>query len=264
MTQERDDAAGQHLLALDIDGTLLETGQKPVPLVVRTLAEVLAAGHVVVLATGRSLAGTLPVAAQLGMRDGWLITSNGAVTTRVRGGEARIVERHAVDAERVVRFLSPKARLRMAAEIPGHGYRVSDPFTSGELSGVREPSNLEGLWAAPTPRLALVGDAAAWFIDDLRAMGLTVNTPHPGWVDVTPGGVSKSSALERVRITERVSATRTIAVGDGGNDIDMLIWAAHGVAMGHAPSEVQEAADHVTGTLAEDGVVPVLALAATR
>ncbi|MBE1874477.1 HAD family hydrolase [Myceligenerans pegani] len=116
MTQERDDAAGQYLLALDIDGTLLETGQKPVPLVVRTLAEVLAAGHVVVLATGRSLAGALPVAAQLGMRDGWLITSNGAVTTRVRGGKARIVERHAVDAERVVRFLSPKARLRMAAE----------------------------------------------------------------------------------------------------------------------------------------------------
>ena len=38
----------------------------------------------------------------------------------------------------------------------------------------------------------------------------------------------------------------------------MLRWAARGVAMGNGPDEVKEAADEVTGPVAEDGLAPVL------
>jgi hydroxymethylpyrimidine pyrophosphatase-like HAD family hydrolase len=75
---------------------------------------------------------------------------------------------------------------------------------------------------------------------------------------VTAGGVSKAAALERVRASLGVSPARTIAVGDGTNDIEMLRWAARGVAMGHAKGSVRDAADEVTGPIAEDGVLPVL------
>jgi hydroxymethylpyrimidine pyrophosphatase-like HAD family hydrolase len=51
---------------------------------------------------------------------------------------------------------------------------------------------------------------------------------------------------------------RTIAVGDGVNDIEMLTWAHRGVSMGHAPAEVRDAANEVTGTLAQDGAAAVL------
>ena len=49
-----------------------------------------------------------------------------------------------------------------------------------------------------------------------------------------------------------------MAVGDQRNDIEMLTWAARGVAMGQAPDEVKAVADEVTGTVDEDGLVPVL------
>ena len=71
-------------------------------------------------------------------------------------------------------------------------------------------------------------------------------------MDVAPSGVTKASALEPLR--ERLGvARRTLAVGDGRNDVDMLTWAARGVAMGHAPDDVRSCADEVTGTVRRTG-----------
>jgi hydroxymethylpyrimidine pyrophosphatase-like HAD family hydrolase len=78
------------------------------------------------------------------------------------------------------------------------------------------------------------------------------------WLDLTPGGVSKASALEELRRDLGVEPFATVAVGDGGNDVEMLRWAARGVAMGHAPEFVRLAADEVTGTIEDDGAVAVL------
>ncbi len=77
-------------------------------------------------------------------------------------------------------------------------------------------------------------------------------------MDVTPPDLSKATALDAVRQTLGIPSTLTVAVGDGINDIAMLIWAARGVAMGHAPAELRAVADEVTGTIADNGVVPVL------
>ena len=78
------------------------------------------------------------------------------------------------------------------------------------------------------------------------------------WLDLNPKGVTKASALEDLRIRLGVDAADTIAIGDGRNDLDMLRWAGRGVAMGNADDVVRAAADEVTGTIDEDGVVPVL------
>ena len=78
------------------------------------------------------------------------------------------------------------------------------------------------------------------------------------WMDLAPLGVTKASGLELVRRALHVQPHRTVAVGDGHNDVEMLQWAARGVAMGHADDAVQAAADEVTGSIADDGAVPVL------
>ncbi|WUI35371.1 HAD hydrolase family protein [Nocardia sp. NBC_00416] len=54
-------------------------------------------------------------------------------------------------------------------------------------------------------------------------------------------------------------ANGTLAVGDGVNDLEMLAWAAHGVAMGHAPEVVRAVADEVCPPVAEDGPATLLA-----
>lgn len=50
----------------------------------------------------------------------------------------------------------------------------------------------------------------------------------------------------------------TLAIGDGGNDLQMLEWAARGVAMGHASERVRAVADEVTGTIDDDGALTIL------
>ena len=51
---------------------------------------------------------------------------------------------------------------------------------------------------------------------------------------------------------------RTLAVGDGRNDVEMLTWAARGIAMGQAEPELLAVTDEVTGTVEDDGLADVL------
>jgi hydroxymethylpyrimidine pyrophosphatase-like HAD family hydrolase len=78
------------------------------------------------------------------------------------------------------------------------------------------------------------------------------------WLDINPEGVSKASALELVRRNLQVEPIHTIACGDQRNDLEMLHWAAWGVAMGNAPDQVKAIADEVTGDVDDDGLVPVV------
>ena len=78
------------------------------------------------------------------------------------------------------------------------------------------------------------------------------------WLDISPEGVSKASALDVVRQRLRVDPQATLAAGDGHNDIEMLGWAEYGIAMGDADETTRAAADYVTGPVREDGLVPVL------
>jgi len=55
-----------------------------------------------------------------------------------------------------------------------------------------------------------------------------------------------------------VPASETLAVGDGINDLEMLAWAAHGVAMGHSPALVLAAADQICPPGADDGLATAL------
>jgi len=73
-----------------------------------------------------------------------------------------------------------------------------------------------------------------------------------------PADVTKGSALEELRVSLGISSDDTLAIGDGSNDVEMLRWAACGIAMGQAPATVQAAADEVTATVLEDGAAQAL------
>jgi hydroxymethylpyrimidine pyrophosphatase-like HAD family hydrolase len=55
-----------------------------------------------------------------------------------------------------------------------------------------------------------------------------------------------------------VAAADVVAFGDMPNDLEMLRWAGHGVAMGNAHPALLEIADEVTATNADDGLAVVL------
>ncbi|QFZ24916.1 HAD family phosphatase [Saccharothrix syringae] len=251
------------MVALDIDGTITPVGREDVaPAVRAAIRRAVDRGAHVVLSTGRSLIGTLPVAGHLGLT-GTALCSNGAVWWDAAAGE--VVRRVVFDpGPAVARLLDLLPGAVFATEVTGVGNLSLGRFPDGDLWGeVRHVTRGE-LVAAPTSRLVVrwVGrtpEELRLRLLDVALPGVAWSVDHTEpWLTLSPPGVTKGAALEELRRELGVSPRDTLAVGDGDNDVEMLRWAAHGVAMGQAPVTVREAADAVTSTVLEDGAAAVL------
>ncbi|MDE0572023.1 HAD family hydrolase [Demequina sp. B12] len=256
------------LLGLDIDGTLMHWGGDISPQVARAVEQVRMCRNHVILATGRNIIATLPVAEQLGIRRGWAVCSNGAVTIRLNPatpGGYDIVETVTFNpraALELIREEMPDAYF--AVEDLGVGFRVSREFPMGELVGrQRVVDDFDELSHEEATRVVIRAPGAdvSHFDDLVRRIGLndvTYAVGYSAWLDLTPPGVTKASALEALRRKLGIYPDHTVAVGDGNNDIEMLRWAGQSAAMGSAPRPVMEAADEVVGSVDEDGLLQVL------
>ncbi|WP_454850019.1 HAD family hydrolase [Promicromonospora soli] len=251
------------LVALDIDGTLVDGKSKIPPGTVEALDLARAAGHEVVPASGRSLAGLLPIAVRLGLTDGWAVASNGALTVRLDrsapSGYDVVDARTFTPGPVISRAVDLVPGVRVAVEEVGWGWRTNHPFAPGELNGQQKPATLDYLTSEPATRVVLAAPGIGRFVDALGAAGVTVTPAGPNWCDVTALDVDKAVALDGVRKHLHIPAERTVAVGDGMNDLTMLAWAGRSIAMGHAPAIVRSAAVETTGTIDQAGVLPVLA-----
>lgn len=255
------------LVALDIDGTLVTYDDVLSDDAREAVAAVRAVGHHVVLASGRSLIAMTPVAAELKIEESWIVASNGAVTARLDPSSEMgyTLERvETFDPQPVLRMLKEELpHARYAVEDVGVGFRMTELFLEGELNGEHRVVDFEDLWAGHVTRVVVrsPGETSAEFHEIAARLGfddVTYAVGWSAWMDIAPQGVTKASALEQVRKELGVAPENTVAVGDGSNDIDMLRWAARGVAMGHATDTVKAAANEETGSIEDDGVVEVL------
>ena len=89
-----------------------------------------------------------------------------------------------------------------------------------------------------------------------RVMHVTVSGKL--WVDGANKNVNKGSALKHFQDEYGISPDETLAFGDNINDIEMLQRASHSFAVANARDEVKEAANFVTASNREDGVLQVL------
>ncbi len=255
------------LVALDVDGTLLTYDGVLSAATRDAVGELVAAGHHVVIATGRSVHGTVDVWRALDITGGWVVASNGAVTVRIDPLAERGWEPHEVitfDPSFAIQLLAEEfPQVRFAVEVLGEGYRLNTEFPPGELTGTQTVVSIEELCVAPVTRLVvrapdLSDEDFDRVVGRLGLHDVTYAVGYTAWLDIAPSGTTKASALETLRRELDVGPERTVAVGDGRNDIEMLTWAARGVAMGHASPEVRAVADEVTGTIDDDGVLAVL------
>jgi HAD superfamily hydrolase (TIGR01484 family) len=257
------------LVALDIDGTLFanepSTGlveETISPAVVEAVRRAYAAGAHVVMATGRSTFGITHVWDQLGLPLNGAkvlsVASNGSVTFRYPPVEVRSTV--TFDASDIVRMLMAEVpNAAVAVEVVGVGYRLNRPFPDGEITGEMVLQSVEELVAEPVTRVIIRDPHSSEeeFVELAEKLGLSGTNYFIGWtawLDIAPEGISKASALADVAGELGVDQADVLAIGDGRNDIEMLRWAGRGVAMGQSPLEVQEAADDVTETVANDGV----------
>lgn len=270
------------LVALDVDGTLVDHDEVLSPTVREAVCDVVAAGHHVVVATGRSLDSAAPVLGWLGLVPAEddpegpppkpyvspLVCSNGAVTVQVDPalpGGHEVTDVVTFDPGPVLRLLvEDLPTAAFAVEDVGVGFKVAGAFPEDELTGRIEHVAFEDLLGAPACRVVVrspehTPEDFLEITSRLGMKGVNYSVGWSAWLDLAPEGVSKASALEVVRQRLGVDPARTLAIGDGRNDLEMLRWAARGVAMGQAPAEVREAADEVTGTVLDDGAAAVLA-----
>ncbi len=263
--------ASKILLALDVDGTLL-LPEGASPRVKSVMHDALEAGINVVIATGRGIDGTRPVFAELNLPDGYSVSSNGAQTVHwsSQSGQGQAAHEPQVLAEH--RFHPEKAGRVLLDALPGlllgvddgtEGMLVTRRFPQGELLSRQKVLPADLLLRTPTPRLVA---RAPWMSRDdfnlvVRELPLTdvaVAVGWTAWADLCKLGVSKATGLQELADSLGVDNEGTIALGDGTNDIEMLSWAGHGVAMGGASDEVRAVADAVTGPVDYDGAAAVI------
>lgn len=255
----------QTLVALDIDGTLLGHDGSVSDAMIGAVRDLLEDGTHIVLSTGRSIPAVTPIIDAFGLPPGWAVCSNGAVTMRYESAtEYEIADIVTFDPGPTLRRLREHAPDALfAVEEVGSGFKLSEPFPMGELSGDHTVVPFEELCETPASRVTVRDPqkSAADFHELVRRSGLhgvSYAVGWTAWLDISPDGVSKASALDVVRQRLRVEESATLAAGDGHNDIEMLGWAEYGVAMGDADDVTRAAADYVTGPVSEDGLVPVL------
>ena len=264
-------AKDRHLIALDLDGTVLHhdsTMDEDLAEGIRALA---AAGHEIVIATGRSVDATLPIVEQLRIRPTWVVSCNGAVTLK-RDALAHRAYRHeyieTFDPAEVLRKIRSRLITALFGVETAEGeFLYTENIPASTLPGrKREVAFDELLSGIQATRMVVVSPDHV--IEDFLAlvdtMGLTrvsYAIGYTAWLDIAPEGVSKESALEVVRARLDIPRSNVFAAGDGHNDIQMLRWAGrHGeaVVMGQADAEVKSHATHITGTVGEGGLTSAL------
>lgn len=256
------------LIGLDVDGTLVDHNGNMAPEVHEALHDVREAGHHVVIATGRSIGATLPIVRLAGVTDGWSVSSNGAVTARITGptdAGVEVVQTITFDpreALRVMRSAVPEARF--AVELADGRFLASSSFDDLDFGLDAAHISFEEL-ASQESVVRVVVTApdipTHEFADVVRtagAQGCEYAIGWSSWMDMSAPGVTKALALEKLRERLGVSPAHTVTIGDGANDIDMLRWAAAGVAMGQAGPDVVAAANTSTLDVASHGAALVL------
>jgi Cof subfamily protein (haloacid dehalogenase superfamily) len=259
------------LVALDVDGTIMLEGGEIPESAVDEITRLRAAGHEVMIATGRSVAFTLPVLERLGLVSDYVVCSNGAITlgrddTAETGYREVFVEEF--NPSEVLTTVNERLSDASYAVEDAHGQMFyKGTFPEVALTPESHSVSFDDLLEVSATRVVVLSPSHSLeeFLEIVEKMGLhkvSYNVGWTAWLDIAPFGVTKATALERVRSWLGVDASRTMAVGDGRNDIDMLQWASRGgrgVAMGQAPDDVLAAASEVTSADVDGGLAAVLA-----
>ncbi|PWH07555.1 HAD family hydrolase [Brachybacterium endophyticum] len=257
---------GTLLFGLDVDGTLVDHDGVMSEGVHDALITA-ASAHRVVIATGRSLGATLPIARMAGIERGFAVCSNGAVTVEL-DPEAedgwRVLETRAFQPEEALstlREVAPEAHY--AVETVDGAFYATPGFQDASFGVEARATELDDLLTLEAVRVVvhvpdLTPQEFAQLIEQSGVHGVQYAIGWTAWLDMAAPGVSKATALESVRARLNIEQGRTVSVGDGFNDVEMLRWAGVGIAMGQAVDGVKENADLVTLDVWHDGAAEVL------
>ena len=267
------------LLALDIDGTLLNPQFQISEADMAALRRAHESGVEVTLVTGRRHDFALPIAQLLGF-DLWMISSNGAITRSLQGetffrdlmpagvcrqlceamvefrgntvltfdkrGKGAIVLEHMDELENSIRRWLEKNLEYIDFVIPVEDALVTDP--------------VQAMFCGPIPRMqqALAALESCHLAEKITVLRTEYPARDLSIVDVLNQGCSKGHALERWARHRGISSAQVMAIGDNYNDIEMLAFAGYPVIMGNASEDLRSRGWKVTLPNDQSGVAAAL------
>ncbi len=253
------------LIATDLDGTLLRSDGS---VSARTRAAVDAAesaGISLVIVTGRPPRWIPPIVEQIGDR-GLVVCANGGIVYDPARHE--IIERNDLpgeDALEVVRRLRAEIPALVFGAEQGLDFAVEAEFAPhAEMLAEVVFAPIEEVCANPVTKLLVrhprpapdgLSGRVRHIVDGLA--GVT-HSMDESFLELSRPDVHKASTLERLVAESGIAAPDVVAFGDMPNDIEMLEWAGHGVAVANAHPLVVDVADEVTASNDDDGVAIVI------
>lgn len=255
------------IIALDVDGTLLNDAYELTVATIQAIRTAHDGGARIVLCTGRGPANAIPVLERLGL-EGVLITHNGAVTVQTPG--PRVLHQFSFQATELgsliaycrangVHFDACTALDMFAEQIGSEAEAMYSKYMLRPKSVADVLTMTEGL-----VKFTLFGSEAQ--MDRMEAVlpGLELPPSLVGirsgvsFIDMMPAAASKGEALKELAALWGVDRAEVLAIGNYYNDVDMLRFAGLGIAVDNAPEEVKRAADVVTASNNDEGVLAAL------
>lgn len=258
------------LIAVDLDGTLLDPESKLTDRTAKAVQAAVDKGIEIVFATGKTYTAVAPLVKQFNVTTP-SICLQGLATYSVDG---KITHQQTLDPN-IVRQVVTYAEDRGFVVILYSGTRIimrahDDRVEEAVFARYHEPSpeivgplqNIIG--DVPIHKMAAIGEPKAikalrWQLNiQIGGSARLMQAGVPQMLEILPPGASKGAALRQLLKDLKVDPATVLAVGDAENDMEMIQLAGIGVAMGQADQLVKDGADHVVASNADDGAAEAI------
>ncbi|SEM30283.1 hypothetical protein SAMN04487786_1652 [Paenisporosarcina quisquiliarum] len=260
----------QHLIVLDLDGTLL-TDEKVISAKTKNiLQQAKNEGHEVMIATGRPYRSSEMYYKELGLTTP-IVNFNGAFVHHPRNSSWKTLHTP-IDlkvVKQVVEAVESYSIKNMLAEVLDdvylhyHDEKILSAFslgnpqvTTGDLKSLLKTDPTSLLIHAEEDSVDLVRQ----HLRDVHAEVIDHRRWGAPWdvIEIVKHGLNKAVGLSHVSEFLNIPQERIIAFGDEDNDLEMIEYAGVGVAMGNAISPLKNIANEVTLSNNEDGIAELL------
>ncbi len=259
------------LVAVDMDGTLLNSDKRITDKTIRTIKMATEKGIIVAICTGRPIKGIEPYIEALGL-DIPYMAYNGALIVMGKSGEIIFDQRLTPNDARVVFSWGKKFDTTIIAwTTDGLADALFTSAFNADLEVYRQYSSVEPALIQDEEALIQSGITKILFCDSkdkIECIEKTLKensnlevdfyTSQPEYLEFVDKRASKAAAMGMLGARFGIKQDEMVAIGDSYNDLSMIEYAGLGVVMENAPDELKAVAGYVTLSNDDDGVAYVL------
>lgn len=259
------------LVAVDIDGTLVNNQRQITPEVFEAIQDAKQAGVKVVIATGRPIAGVQSILTELQLNepDNYVVTFNGGLVQETATGAEIVKEILSYDDYLEIEYISRTLGLHMHAITKDGIYTANrniGKYTVHESNLVnmnifyRTPEEMKDKEIVKCMYIdePEILDAAISKIPDYFYDKYTIVKSAPFYLEIVRKTVNKGSAILHLAEKLGLSIDQTMAIGDEENDRAMLEVVGNPVVMENGNPELKKIAKYITKSNEESGVAHAL------